>query len=134
MAWEERRFGKTLVRVWKGEEQKKAAMDLPVLEITLDKPTALADGQDAITLSFSVHQPDGKPVDLKGDFKIILRDGAGHITRLFLVSISGGSGNYRIKSRTPGRFQLLPGDFKTVRLISPVFFDFVEPASEEIML
>jgi len=104
---------------------------LPLLHLQLDKRTALADGQDSIVVSFAILDAQGNQVDLQGDFKVLLRDAEGRLVKVFLVSLSGGKGTYRLKSTRPGRFAFLPQDFKATRLPEPVFFDFVEPVSQE---
>jgi hypothetical protein len=109
--------------------------NLPTLEISLDKTTAIADGVDAITLNFTIKNADGTIMTtFTGDYKVALRRDDGTIYKIFKTSVSNGQGSISIKSKTAGRFKLIPSDFTNTKLSSEIVFDFVLSVSGSVEL
>lgn len=108
----------------------------PVLEITLDKAVAAADGAAAITAVFAIRDKKGAVVTaFSGSYKVVIRNADGGIVKTVKIPVSAGQGTINIKSKNALKYQLRSGDFtQTTTAFDLLSFEFVDEITTEVIL
>ncbi len=112
---------------------------IPIVEVTLDKQTAVANGTDAINFNFTIkNEITGETIiSFSGVYEIPVRKvDTNEIYKVFRINVTSGQGQFVVKSNTAGAFMLHPEDFRHAKLKEPVVFKFVEDKTDtnEIVL